>query len=197
MTGPVIDDPPVELCRPSELIARMRAGDIAVLDALSRCYGQRMLQVGRKRCQDATRAEDAVQDALLSAGEHLADFRGDGSVEGWLLRMVIRACHRMHRGQKNDPQRHAALDPAAPGEAPGPEERAATGEAMQALAHALDALSPRDRALILLTDGEGWSAPELAEALGMTAQAVRTRISRARRQLKALVPAELIARGGA
>lgn len=180
------------LCDPSELIARMRANDIEVLDALSRCYGQRMLQVGRQRCQDAARAQDAVQDALLAAGEHLTDFRGDGSVEGWLIRMVSNACHRMRRGQKNDPRLHAPLDPGAMGDAPDPERRVAAGEAMQVLAEALNDLSPRDRALILLTDGEGYRAPELAERLDMTPQAVRTRLSRARRQLRAALPHELV-----
>jgi RNA polymerase sigma-70 factor (ECF subfamily) len=91
------------LCRPDELVARMRAGDLDVLDALSRCYGARLLQVGQRRCRDADQAQDAVQDALLSAGEHLSDFRGEGSVEGWLVRLVTNACHRMRRGQKNNP----------------------------------------------------------------------------------------------
>lgn len=162
----------------------MRAGDLDVLDALSRCYGARLLQVGRRRCRDADQAQDAVQDALLAAGEHLSDFRGEGSVEGWLARMVRNACHRMRRGQKNDPQLHAALDPNAAFDGAGPESEAARGEMMEALGQALVALSPTDRSLILLTDGEGYSAPELAERLGMTAQAVRSRVSRARRRLR-------------
>ena len=176
-------DPP--LCQPDALIARMRAGDLEVLDDLSRCYGARLLQVGQRRCRDADQAQDAVQDALLAAGEHLSDFRGDASVEGWLVRMVSNACHRMRRGQKNDPRLHAALDPNAAFDGAGPEAEAARGEMMQTLGQALLALSPADRSLILLTDGEGYSAPELAERLDLTAQAVRSRVSRARRQLRA------------
>lgn len=172
------------LCRPEELISRMRAGDLDVLDALSRCYGARLLRVGQRRCRDADQAQDAVQDALLAAGEHLTDFRAEGSVEGWLVRLVSNACHRMRRGQKNDPHLHAALDDTATSTEADPEAEAALGEMMQALGQALQTLSSTDRALILLTDGEGYAAPELAEQLGMSAQAVRSRISRARRQLR-------------
>ena len=49
------------------------------------------------------------------------------------------------------------------------------------------ALDPRDRALVMLADAEGWTAPEIASHVGMTAEAVRTRLSRAHRKLRELL----------
>lgn len=88
------------LCDPDRLIELARAGDPEALERMTRCYGSRLIAVGRAHCRDAERARDAVQDALLAATEHLDDFRGDGSLEGWLVRMVARACYRMRRGRK-------------------------------------------------------------------------------------------------
>jgi len=174
------------LCDPSELVRMVKAGELEALDRMTRCYGERLLSAGRKHCRDEDRARDAVQDALLSAGEHLQDFRGDGSLEGWLVRMVANACHRMRRGRKNDPQWHTVLDEfgAPPAEDGSPEEGAMRGELAVALGDALLRLEPKDRALLLLSDGEGWKAPELAESLEMTPGALRTRLSRARKRLR-------------
>lgn len=164
----------------------MREGDIQALDRMSRCFGDRLFAVGRRYCGDEDRARDAMQDALLAAGTNMQGFRGDGSVEGWLVRMVVNFCHRMRRGRKNDPAWHAeAQDDLLDGGGDTPEEEAARGELMMKLADALAALDPRDRTLLLLADGEGWKAPEIAESVDMTPAAVRTRLSRARRKLRA------------
>lgn len=178
------------LCAPEELARLMRAGDMEALDRVSRCYGDRLLALGRKYCGDADRARDALQDAMLAAGEHLGDYRGDGSVEGWLASMVVNFCRRSRRGRKHDPSLHVDVDDApVPAHTPSPEERTAQGELLALLGDALQRLDPRDRALLLLADGEGWTAPELAESLGMSPGSVRTRLSRARRALRAALPA--------
>ncbi len=173
-------------CDPKRLVALVQAGDIDALDYITRCYGNRLLAVGRRYCRDNDRAQDAVQDALLSAGEHLQDFRGDGSVEGWLIRMVTNACRRMQRGRKNDPGLHAELDDdSSPAIAQiSPEEITERGELAVALGEALLRLPARDRALLLLSDAEDWRATELAEALKVTPASLRTRMSRARKRLR-------------
>lgn len=177
---------PEPLCDPDALVELVRSGDVAALDRLTRCYGEQLMAVGRRYCADAERARDAVQDALLAAGEHLTDFRGTGTVEGWLVRMVINACRRGQRGRKNDPRRHAPLDAAAGAAAPGasPEDAVLRRQIAAALGDALTTLPPQDRALLLLADGEGWKGPEVAEALGLSHAAVRARLSRARRRLR-------------
>ncbi len=173
------------LCDPETLSRLMREGDLEALDRLSRCYGQRLLHVGRHRCGDEHRAQDAVQDALLSAGTHLQDFRGEGSIEGWLMRMVTNACHRMRRGRKNDPQLHSDLDMEMAEEEPSsPEEKALRLQMAEKLAEALEKLSPLDRSLLLLAESQDWRGPELAQELNMTPAAIRTRLSRIRRRMR-------------
>lgn len=173
------------LCGADDLIALMRSGDLEALDRISRCYGERLMAVGRRYCGDAELAKDAVQDTLLTAGQRLADFRGDGSLEGWLVRMVANFCRRMHRGRKNDPSLHVDVADVQIGTGESsPEDDAVRGELMALLARALGVLSPNDRSLVLLADAEGWTAPEIAEAFEMTPGQVRTRLSRARRRLR-------------
>lgn len=175
------------MCDPREIVRLVRAGDMRALERVTRCYGERLLAVGRRYCGDNERARDAVQDALVSAGEHLTDFRGDGSVEGWLIRMVANACGRMRRGRKNNPALHKVHedDTSAPSGGASPEQAAMQAQLSASLGQAMLALQPRDRALLLLSDAEGWKAPEIAEQLHMTPAAVRTRLSRTRRRLRA------------
>ncbi len=178
-------DRPKMLCDPKEIVPLMKQGDPEALDRLTRCYGERLLAYGRRHCASEEHARDAVQDALLAAGEHLEDFRGDGSVEGWLVRMVGRACSRMRRGRKNNPALHsdvADLQISVPD--PNPEEQAFRAELAEALGEALLALPPLDRAVVLLTDAEGYKGPEVADALGLTHDAVRSRLARVRRKLR-------------
>ncbi len=171
-------------CDPTALERLVRAGDLAALDRLTRCFGDRLLAVGRCACGDGELARDAVQDAMLAAGEHLTDYRGDGSLEGWLVRMVQRACGRMRRGGKHDAARHQPLDEQLVAAGQGPDEEAARAMLLRRLGIALLGLDARDRAVVLLADGEGWTGPEIAERLGLSAVAVRTRLSRAHRQLR-------------
>lgn len=184
MAEPLITTPNAPLCSPSELVAQVKAGDIAVLDKLTRCYGERLVRVGQRYCRDSDQAMDAVQDALLSAGEHLQSFRGDGSLEGWLTRMVANACHHMRRGRKNDPALHTTeVDVDSPLE-DDPEEVAARAQLAEALGSALLDLQPQDRMLVLLAEAEDWTGPQIAKALDMTPGAVRSRLTRARAKLR-------------
>lgn len=174
----------MEYCDPQEMIALARAGDTAALDKVTRCYGERLLAVGRRHCRTEEDARDAVQDALLSANLHLATFRGDGSLEGWLIRMVARACGRMRRGRKNDPGLHV-YDEEVADDNGSPELDAARAKLAEMLGAALLDLSPQDRVIVLLAEAEDWTGPQIAEKLGMSAGAVRVRLTRARQKLRA------------
>jgi RNA polymerase sigma-70 factor (ECF subfamily) len=179
-------------CDPDRLLLLLRAGDIAALDQLGRCQGERLLAFGRRRCRNPEEAEDAVSEAMLAAGQHLQDFRGEGSPEGWILRMVARACSRFRRGARNDPSRHVPLiDLDLATLSPNPEQAAAQAQIAEALGDALLRLPPADRALLLLSDGEGWKGPELAEKLELSPVAVRSRLSRARARLRKELPSYL------
>ncbi|HET9932858.1 MAG TPA: sigma-70 family RNA polymerase sigma factor [Polyangiaceae bacterium] len=170
-------------CNPERLIALVRSEDATALDHITRCYGERLLAAGRRHCRTTAEAEDAVQDTLLSFSSDLNQFRGEGSLEGFLVRVVARACRRLSRGHKNDRALHdSEAEPAAVGE--NPEDGAARTELGAALDTLLLTLEARDRALLLLAELEGYSAAEIGKELGLSEGAVRTRLSRLRQRLR-------------
>lgn len=172
-----------DYCDSEKLVALMRANDLQVLDHMTRCFGRRLLDVGRRYCRNEAEAEDAMQDALLSAGKNLLSFRGEGSIEGWLVRMVANACHHLRRGRKNNAAIHD-VSAVLTAKAPTPEDSAQAGQLSQALGEALLSLSAQDRAIVLLAEGEGWTGPEIADKLGLSPGAIRVRLSRARAKLR-------------
>jgi RNA polymerase sigma-70 factor (ECF subfamily) len=171
------------LCDSGKLVALMRSGDMEALDRITRCFGERLLGVGRRYCRSEEEAQDAVQDAMVSAGEHLRDFRGEGTVEGWLVRMVANACHRMRRGRKNDPTLHDTEVVLADIQR-SPEDALEFGQMSEILGQVLDELPALDRVIVMLAEAEDWTGPEIADKLGMTPGAVRTRLSRARTRVR-------------
>ncbi len=177
------------LCASADLVALLRAGDIEALDRVTRCYGDRLMAAARRVCRSDAEAQDAVQDATLAAWRYGVGFRGDGAVDRWLVRLVASACHRLHRGLANQAP-HVVLETELAAEQPTPEMLAGRAELAAVLGEALLGLAPRDRAILILSDAQGWRGPEIAEALQMTPGSVRTRLSRLHAQLRvSLAPA--------
>lgn len=174
---------PTDVCDPERLLHLVRSGASEALDALTRCYGQKLLAAGRKHCRTDEEARDAVQDTWVIASTALSDFRGEGRLDGWLVRIVASACARLRRGQKNDPTRHADSTELPLSEAT-PEGLAAEQELVSRIEQALLSRDPLDRAVLLLSEVEGYSGPEIAERVGLSSGAVRTRLSRIRAELR-------------
>jgi RNA polymerase sigma-70 factor (ECF subfamily) len=174
---------PDDRCDPERLVELVKSGQPAALDELTRCYGERLLAAGKRHCRTLSEAEDAVQDTLLFAVTGLDSFRGDGALDGFLSRIVARACRRLSRGQKNLALAHdssievATLDTS-------PESRAAEAELGAALTLLLQELEPRDRAALLLAEVEGYTAVEIGARLGLSPGAVRARLTRSRQRLR-------------
>jgi RNA polymerase sigma-70 factor (ECF subfamily) len=150
------------------------------LDQITRCYSQRLLEAGRRHCRTGTEAEDAVQDALMLAAQHLTELRDDRKLEHWLVRVVASACRRIGRGRKNDAALHDSETEAAMPSEGDPEAELARHELGQLLERELLLLAPRDRSILLLAELEDFSAAEIGAELGMTEGAVRTQLSRLR-----------------
>ena len=175
-------NPSVDACDPSDLVALMRSGDLEALDRFSRCYGPRLVSVARKSCRLEIDAEDAVQDAMVEAARTMESYRGEGSPLAWLSTLVVRRCNRLGRGQKNDPTLHT-VDAELSCSCHGPEGLAEHAELAQRLSSALLALSETDRLAVMLAN-EGFTGPEIADELGLSANAVRGRLKRSRAVLR-------------
>ncbi|MDX6241600.1 MAG: hypothetical protein QOG10_6424 [Kribbellaceae bacterium] len=153
-------------------------------------------------------ADDALQDALLAAWRGLATFQARASVRTWLYRVATNTCLNLVRTASRRPQLAEPLPATAPAPTgservtwlqpypdtlldglpdsdPGPDARAEQNEAVSlAFVTALQLLSPRARAVLILRDVLGFSAREVADALDSTESAIAMTLSRARGSLR-------------
>ena len=170
-----------------ELLAGARRGDAAALETLLVRYQPHLYRFGLRMCGNADDASDVAQESLMAMARSVRDFRGDASVASWLYTIIRRLCIRKRRRSKFAPAHEESLD--APGSkvvqrladpTPDPEQGAAGREIEAALATAIDHLDPGQREVLLLRDVEGLSAPEVAQVLGLSVEAVKSRLHRAR-----------------
>ena len=166
------------------LVLRARSGDAGALEELLAGVAPSIERFGRRMCGNPHDADDVLQDTLLSVATHLGEFEGRSSLLSWVFTLARNACSRRRRGLKNRPpvsddQAPEARDPAAT-----PEERAANQELSDVLGRALDTLPDGYREVILLRDVEGLTAPDAATALGISVDALKSRLHRAREALR-------------
>jgi RNA polymerase sigma-70 factor, ECF subfamily len=166
------------------LITRARAGDRAALETLLGSVAPSIQRFGMRMCKNGHDAEDVLQDTLLNILNHLGEFEGRSSFSSWVFVLTRSACNRRRRGLKNKPG-VPIDDVAEPREdAPSPEQGASDREMRGLLGGALDSLADDHREVILLRDVEGLSAAEAADALGITVEALKSRLFRARQALR-------------
>jgi RNA polymerase sigma-70 factor, ECF subfamily len=171
------------------LIDRARAGDAAALEQLLASLAPAVHRFGLRMCGSSSDAQDVLQETLLSIATHVRDFEGRSSLSSWVFTLARNACIKRRRGRKN--QEHLGNDVlnAQRAETPSPEQRALDSELAAVLTRALDALPDDYREAIELRDVEGLSATQAAEALGISVEALKSRLHRAREMLrKALMP---------
>jgi RNA polymerase sigma-70 factor (ECF subfamily) len=168
----------------SSLVDRARGGDAAAMEELLAGVAPAVQRFGRRMCQSEHDADDVVQDTLINIATHLDQFEGRASLSSWAFALARSACSRRRRGLKNRPPvaDDAAAERVDP--APTPEQHVASAELGSALSQALDALSDDHREVILLRDVEGLTAPEASAALGVSVDAVKSRLHRARAALR-------------
>jgi RNA polymerase sigma-70 factor (ECF subfamily) len=165
-------------------------------DVLSRCLPS-FYRKAYRHLGNVADAEDAVQDALLSAYKHLHQFKGQSQMSTWLTAIVIN-CARMHL-RKRPRQTHLSLDERF-GEdeqyslserlahsGPSPEDECRNSEMDRRLTQFTEQLSPPLRKAFELRELEGLSTSEAAQILGVPDGTVKARVSRARAKLRRLM----------
>jgi RNA polymerase sigma-70 factor (ECF subfamily) len=170
-----------------ELFAAARDGDKGALEELLERHQGRVYRFGIKMCRDPEDAKDVLQDTLLAMARGVRDFRGVSSISTWLYTIARSFCIKKRRKGKFDPEREESLDTDAAPEAArladparAPDDALAGKEVEQVLERAIRSLDPMYREVLLLRDVEGLTAPEVAEVLGLSTQAVKSRLHRAR-----------------
>lgn len=177
----------------AELVARSRQGDQAAFNELVNRNAQKVFRMARHMTRNDQDAEDVLQEAFLKAYSRLDQFQGDAKFSTWLTRIAVNeSLMRLRKGRNkktvsldqeleigdNAIQREVADD----GE--DPEESYGRTEMREMLEAAIDSLAEGYRTVFVLRDVEGFSTEETAEMLELSTSAVKSRLLRARLQLR-------------
>jgi RNA polymerase sigma-70 factor (ECF subfamily) len=177
----------------SALVTQAREGDTASFAELVRRYEGKIFRLAQHITQNREDAEDVLQETFMKAYEHLEQFKGDSKFYTWIVRIAVNQALMKLRRRKTD--KSVSIDEtidtgedtvvreiAAWGE--DPEQKFSRDELGSILDTAIESLEPLYRSVFVLRDIEELSTEETAEALGLSVPAVKSRLLRARLQLR-------------
>lgn len=178
----------MEQARERALVERARRGDTAAFVELAAAQQRFIYNLALRALGDPQEAEEAAQDALVSAWQALPGFRGESQFRTWLYRIVTRACYKRLPSLKRE---LASLDEDEDGGSLCPSDEAmdpaACVEDLERRAYLhqqIAALPAASRMLITLFYGRGLSCEEISAVLEMSLAAVKTGLCRARARLR-------------
>ncbi|MGY1499556.1 RNA polymerase sigma factor [Streptomyces sp. QTS52] len=177
--------PPDTRADPDDALLTVRAGegDEDAFAVLVQRHAPALIRLATGLLGTRTEAEDAVQDAFLSAWRRLPEFQGRSSFGTWTYRIVTNRCLNVLRARKPVASLEAAGDVAAAEHTTSPARITEAHEAVRELREALDLLSAEQRACWVLRELDGRSYEFIADTVGISQEAVRARVFRARRCL--------------
>ena len=174
-------------------VARAREGDAKAFSELVRRYEGKIFRLAQHITQNREDAEDVLQETFMKAYEHLDQFKGDSKFYTWIVRIAVNQALMKLRRRKTD--KSVSLDETIDtGEdnlvreiaawEEDPEQRFSREELGQILDSAIQSLDPPYRSVFVLRDIEDLSTEETADALNLSIPAVKSRLLRARLQLR-------------
>ncbi len=191
---PVLEQTGTEEIHPDvALVERARAGDAAAFETLVRQYDRPIFRVAQHITQNREDAEDIVQDVFFKAYNKLNQFQGNSKFSTWLTRIAVN--ESLMRLRKRKTSRTVSMDQDVQTEegsiprdfadwTPDPEQQYNQSELGEILQKTIAGLSPGFRTVFTLRDIEHLSTEETANALGLSVPAVKSRLLRARLQLR-------------
>ena len=172
-----------------EIVARVRAGEVALFEHLMRRHNPRVYRTARAILHNEAEAEDVMQDAYVRAYEHLGEFEGRAQFSTWLTRIAVNeALARVRRAKRFDSleSRTEEADMSTQS-GPSPEQQASDVEMRSVLESAVAKLPDDFRHVFVLRAVEGMSGAETAASLGIREDTVKTRLHRARGRLQEML----------
>ena len=179
------------------LVVAMQAGEDAAFEQVVRTYGPRLLAVTRRMLGTEEDAQDALQDALLSAFKAIGNFKREAQLSTWLHRIAVNAALMKLRSQKRQVRNLDDLLPRFVGDGHMQNADAAWSvafdtavaarETREVVRKSIDELPDAYREVLLLRDIDERSTEETATLLGVTTGVVKTRLHRARQALRTLL----------
>ncbi|HXE10628.1 MAG TPA: RNA polymerase sigma factor [Bryobacteraceae bacterium] len=177
----------------ASLVAKAKAGDADAFGTLVNHYDRRVFRMAKQITQNDEDAEDVLQETFLKAYSHLDDFQGNSKFYTWLVRIAVNEALMKLRKRRSD-KTVPLDDPIDTGEDvvareiavwdENPEDTYSREELASILDEAVQSLKPAYRTVFVLRDIEEMSIEETAEALNLSISAVKSRLLRARLQLR-------------
>ncbi len=175
------------------LVHAAKAGDMEAFEQLVQRYDRNVFRIANHITRNTEDAEDVVQEAFLKAYQHLDRFQENSKFYTWLVRIAVNEALMKLRRRKSD--RTVSIDQDVETEedtipreiadwSPNPEQLYGTDELRDILTKTIQGLPPGFRTVFVLRDVEGLSTEETAEALDLSVPAVKSRLLRARLQLR-------------
>ena len=173
----------------AEVVDRVRAGETGLYELLMRRYNQRLFRIIRSVLTNDTEAEDVLQETWVRAYEHLGQFEGRASFATWAMRIAYHeALARARAGKRwtpvEDPEGDVMPEVNRRKSTETPEAQAIRGQLGRLLQSAVDALPETYRTVFMLREVEQLSTTETADSLGLSEEAVKTRLHRSRALLR-------------
>jgi RNA polymerase sigma-70 factor, ECF subfamily len=176
-------------------VARLQANEDAAYDELVRTYSASLFHVAYRMLGDSAEASDAVQEIFLKVFRNIKGFKGEAALKTWVFRIAfsellnrLRWWRRRHRfatmSLDEQPKNGSGAGHRVPSPSPTPEQMLQSKEQETAIQQALGRLSKDHRSIIVLRDIEGFSYNEIADVLGVSIGTVKSRLARARSDLK-------------
>jgi RNA polymerase sigma-70 factor (ECF subfamily) len=188
-TGRIVR-PAVEVLSDEELVRRIRAGEAGLFELIMRRHNQRLYRAARAIVRDDDEAQDVMQQAYVSAYQHLHQFSGLSRFATWLTRIAVYEALARRRKRRRMVEMDALPEfrretlRAWRTSLPRPDHVAEGAEIRRLLEAAIDALPVGYRAVLVLREVEGLSTAETAECLGLSEPNVKTRLHRAHALLR-------------
>src|SRR2546426_3508683 len=175
------------------LVESAKAGDVTAFEELVRRYDRNVFRIAQHITQNREDAEDVVQDAFIKAYSNLKQFQGQSKFYTWLVRIAVNEA--LMKVRRRRPERMVSLDEEVKTEddsvprevadwSPNPEQMYNQAELRDILTRTIQGLPPGFRTVFVLRDVEGLSTEETAQALELSIPAVKSRLLRARLQLR-------------
>ncbi|MGE5725539.1 MAG: sigma-70 family RNA polymerase sigma factor [Acidobacteriota bacterium] len=175
------------------LVQAAKKGDVGAFGELVKRYDRNVFRIALHITQNREDAEDVVQDAFLKAYENLEQFQGQSKFYTWLVRIAVNEA--LMKLRRRRPERMVSLDQEVQTEedsmprevadwSPNPEQLYNQSELRDILGKTIQGLPPSFRTVFVLRDVEGLSTEETAQALELSVPAVKSRLLRARLQLR-------------
>jgi RNA polymerase sigma-70 factor (ECF subfamily) len=172
----------------TELVKAAKEGNHQALEELLSRHEKQVYRFGLRMCGSEEDAKEVLQETLLAAFRGIHSFRGEAELSTWLYQLARTYCFRARRRRSGQPEETQSLDvPAAqrlPSDGGAPDELSHARQMGEALQAAILALPERYREVLILRDVEGLSTEEAAQVVGIEVRALKSRLHRARMQLR-------------